>query len=185
MFARILSALCEANVQATAVRWSSKSVVPAAVVGSLTGRLTASLANYLQFTTKVTPELRCPRSWGHPAAADGVVFCERWLRRAKSASALVALSRPWRVSISPKVFEEENFDSTSRRLGAALIAPYRSTHFRPARVHFADSSGSISAPLARVFYCRYARRNDLDGISSGRAAGMRCRYANVQSRQSA
>jgi hypothetical protein len=89
LFARILSVLCEANVQATAVRWSSKSVVPAAVVGSLTGRLTASLANYLQFTTKVTPELRCPRSWSHPGAANGVVFCERlldWrLRRAKSA----------------------------------------------------------------------------------------------------
>lgn len=57
---RFLLTLCKANVQVTAVYWASKSVALAAVVGSLTARVTASLANYLQFTTKVTLELYCP-----------------------------------------------------------------------------------------------------------------------------
>lgn len=60
----LLVTLCKANVQVTAVHWASKSVVLAAVVGSLTARVTASLANYLQFTTKVTLELHCPPSEG-------------------------------------------------------------------------------------------------------------------------
>lgn len=46
--------LRKANVQVTALHWTGKSVVLAAVVGSLTAWVTASLANYLQFTTKVT-----------------------------------------------------------------------------------------------------------------------------------
>lgn len=57
IFVRLLR---KANIQVTAVHWTSKSVVLAAVVGSLTARVTASLANYLQFTTKVTLQLHCP-----------------------------------------------------------------------------------------------------------------------------
>lgn len=42
-----------ANVQVTAEHWTSDSVVLTAVAGLLTARSTTSLANYLQFTTKV------------------------------------------------------------------------------------------------------------------------------------
>lgn len=79
LFARILLTLCKANVQVTAVHWASKSVVLAAVVGSLTARVTASLANYLQFTPLKLHQSSTVLLSRVLSAADGVVFCERLL----------------------------------------------------------------------------------------------------------